>query len=465
MANIRRHEGKRGFSYLITVSQGRDTKNQQNRRYMTWKPSPGMTERQAEKEVQRVAMQFEQQLQQGYVADDRQTVEQYAKYFIDLKERSGTKHKTIILWRGLLDRILPALGPVKLRDVRPKHINDFHAALSVPGIRASGHAASAKPGLRDAVLGHMPIAAFQKQAGISSASLTKAFRGERVSLLTAEKIAAGLKEKVETHFTVHRNDKPLSGKTLLQYHRFLSSLFQNAVNEMLIPYNPVSKAKAPKVEDKEVQAFEVADVINIRKALEGEPLKWQAITYLTLITGARRGEIAGMQWQRVYFDAQKINITQSLLYAPDVGLYLDSTKSKKSKRAVSVPQEVMEILREHRAAQLEMRLASGDQWREQDFVFTQDNGDPMHPDSVTTWMGRFSKSHGLPHIHPHKFRHTMASQLLGNGESVVAVSRRLGHSRISTTQDFYAHALEDADAKAAETAANILLRGKEDAVF
>lgn len=458
LANIRKNEGKRGISYLITVSQGRDLKNQQNRRYMTWRPPTGMTERQAEKEVQKVAMQFEQQLEQGYVADDRQTVEEYADYFISLKERTGTKHSTIKLWRGLLVRILPMLGHMKLRDVRPKHINDFCKVVSAEGIRLGGHGAIAKPGLREKVLAQSSIAIFLASVSISHATLAKAFREERISLTVAQKIATGLQLKTETLFTICKNEKPLAGTTVKQFRAFLSSMFQNATIEMLIPYNPVSKTKAPKTEEKEVESFEIDEVKRIEEALEKEPLKWRTITYLALITGARRGELAGLQWNRVDFENSKINISYSLLYAPDIGLYMDTTKSRKSKRSVSIPSEIMDILREHRALQLEMRLASGDRWQEQDYVFTQDNGNPMHPDSITGWMKKFAERHGLPHIHPHKFRHTHVTHLLEEGENLVTVSRRVGHSRTDTTQNIYAHLLEGADAKIADKAADIFLR-------
>ena len=82
----------------------------------------------------------------------------------------------------------------------------------------------------------------------------------------------------------------------------------------------------------------------------------------------------------------------------------------------------------------------------------------MHPDSVTTWLDRFSKRHGLPHINPHKFRHTMASLLIYNGTDVLTVSKRLGHAQVSTTTDIYSHAIKEADERAAESIADVVLR-------
>ena len=70
-------------------------------------------------------------------------------------------------------------------------------------------------------------------------------------------------------------------------------------------------------------------------------------------------------------------------------------------------------LTEERTArqQAEERLRLGEYYQNQDFVFSQDSGKPMHPDSVTDWLKKFSKRHGLPHINAHAFRHTMASML------------------------------------------------------
>ena len=92
------------------------------------------------------------------------------------------------------------------------------------------------------------------------------------------------------------------------------------------------------------------------------------------------------------------------------------------------------------------------------YVCTQDNGGPMHPDSVTTWLSRFSKRHGLPHVNAHAFRHTMASMLYFNGVDSVSISKRLGHAQVSTTANIYAHVMEAADKKNADILADVFLK-------
>ena len=103
-------------------------------------------------------------------------------------------------------------------------------------------------------------------------------------------------------------------------------------------------------------------------------------------------------------------------------------------------------------------MKRGSYYENQGFVFSQDNGKPMHPDSVTTWLDRFSKRHSLPHINPHAFRHTMASMLYFNGVDSVSISKRLGHAQVSTTANIYAHVMEEADQRNADILADVFLK-------
>ena len=95
MASIKKIEGKRGISYKITVTKGRDIKGKQIRHFMTWKPDPDMTARQAQKALRRAAVDFERQIELGFRPDDRQTFQQYAEYVLECKRTAGAHPLTL----------------------------------------------------------------------------------------------------------------------------------------------------------------------------------------------------------------------------------------------------------------------------------------------------------------------------------------------------------------------------------
>lgn len=102
----------------------------------------------------------------------------------------------------------------------------------------------------------------------------------------------------------------------------------------------------------------------------------------------------------------------------------------------------MELLKQYQKWYNNQKDECGSWWKDTDYLFVQDNGSPMHPDSITDYMTKFSKKYELPHIHPHKFRHTMASILYFNGVDSISISKRLGHAKVSTTTDIYSHLIK-----------------------
>lgn len=458
MANIARINGKTGTSFKITVTQGRDMDGKQIRHYRTWTPAPGMTERQIEKAVQRAAMEFEREIELGYQADNRQTFSEYASYVIDLKERSGAKYKTVASYHNLLKRINPALGHLKLTEIRPQHLNRFYKALAAEGIRGSVPKATAKEDISALLKGRkMTHKAAAEAAGLSAATVDSVCLGRTVSLESARKLCGVLGLKLEKSFEIERDTRSLSNKTILEYHRCIHAILSQAERELIVPYNAADKATPPKAIKKDVNYFQPEELPRILDALDTEPIKWRTIVNLLIVTGCRRGEIAALKWSKVDFANQKITVDASLLYDPAKGIYENSTKTGDI-RFLKLPAETMELLKEYRRFWVALRFKNGDRWAGYDYLFTQDDGKPINPDSISAWLSTFSKRHELPHINPHAFRHTVASVLINNGQDVVTVSRRLGHSRTSTTLDIYSHLIAEADADASECIADVLLR-------
>ncbi len=460
MATIEKITGKTGTTYRITVSSGFDTSGKRIRHRMTYKPEPGMTARQIEKAVQRAAADFERSIEQGFALDNRQTFAEYASYVLDLKERAGLKAKTLDRYKELLIRINQAIGHLKLADIRPQHLNSFYKNLSEPGIRiGSGHA-TAKIDLAAWMKANKKSrAAIAAASGVSASTVSTAARGNPIQEGKAAAIAQAMGKKLADVFTVKKDSDPLSDRTVLAYHHLISIVLAQAEKEMLVPYNAAAKATPPKATKKAPNYFQPETISEILKALEAEPLKWRLITHLLLVTGCRRGEIMGLKWEKVDFQKSRLTIDRALIVSPSKGVYESSTKTSDI-RYLNLPRETMDLLRQYRREQLLLQFANGDRWRHTGYVFTQDNGEHMNPDSITGWLLDFSKRHGLPHINPHAFRHTVASVLLANGTDIVTVAAQLGHASASTTENFYAHIIEENKAKASECIADVLLRKK-----
>lgn len=347
MANIQERRDKNGklISYSIRVHRGRDAEGKQLKPWTaTFDVSPSWTEKSARKKAEAYAATFEKECRAGVTTDSRQKFAPYCEYVIAMKEQRGAKHSTIVRYKELTERIYPAIGHIKLKDLRADHLNSFYTSLGKPGQNK-------------------------------------------------------------------RTGSGLSAKTILEHHRLISTVLDQAGKEGQVPFNVATKATLPKVVKKEVNYFQPEQIAAIRDALRREPLKWEMLTHLFLLTGARRGELLGLKWSAVDFEKKRIHICNNILYAPDRGIYEDTPKTATSNRYITLPAETMQLLRTYRAWQNAERLRLGEFYENRGFVFSQENGSPMHPDSVTDWMGKFSKRHSLPHINPHAFRHTMASML------------------------------------------------------
>ena len=374
-----------------------------------------------------------------------------------MKERTGVKHSTIVRYKELTGRIYPAIGHMKLKDIRPDHLNSLYAQLAQP---EKGNAqATAKVDLAALLKEkHLTRQALADISSIPLRAIYAAVKGETVKKEVAETISTALGGDMEAFFSLDAKERTLSGKTIREYHRLIHTVLDQAVKEGLVAVNVADRSTPPKVEQKDVNYFQPEQVAAIREALEEEPIKWRTLVHLLLITGCRRGEVLGLKWDKVDFTSNQVYICNNILYSADVGIYEDTPKTERSKRYISLPAETMQLLRQYRAWQSAERLRLGEYYQDQGFVFAQDNGGPMHPDSVTTWLTRFSKRHGLPHVNAHAFRHTMASMLYFNGADSVSISKRLGHAQVSTTANIYAHVIEAADKKNADILADVFLK-------
>lgn len=457
MASIKKKAHKDGSaSYEIRVSMGRDINDKQIFKYFTWKPEPDMTARQIERELERQAVLFEERCRSGKVLDTSTKFADFAGKWLEVNKASLSP-AYIQRSKALLERINQAIGHIPLDKLRPHHLQSFYENLGEAGVKKVTAGAVSKLPLYDEIKKQgLTRAAVSKTAGLAPNTITIACQGKQISEQSAVKIASVLDRDVKDLFTIIEKQGSLSAKTILHHHRLISSILETAVKWQVLFDNPARRVKSPKVEKTEARYLDDKQAIAVLEALETEPIKWRTIIMLLVYSGMRRGELCGLTWSDIDYDKGVVNIRKASQYLPGEGIFEKDTKTDSSNRVISLPESTFAMLKKYEAWQSQERLRLGDQWQDTGKVFTQENGLPIHPDSITGWVAKFRECHGLPDFSPHSLRHTNATMLIMSGVPVKAVSSRLGHSSQNVTNMVYSHAIQTMDAMASEKIEDIL---------
>lgn len=137
----------------------------------------------------------------------------------------------------------------------------------------------------------------------------------------------------------------------------------------------------------------------------------------------------------------------------DIGSKIRNTRKEKGLSQVEVAQAAKIAVNSLRLYESNKRQLRNEQAMKSIsiFVFTREHSpEPMHPQSPTRYLKKFSERHGIPDLHPHKLRHTFASVAITSGADVASVSEALGHSDKAVTLRMYTHANEESVNKASQ---------------
>jgi integrase len=249
---------------------------------------------------------------------------------------------------------------------------------------------------------------------------------------------------LEAWHTALRNGG-LAPRTIGHAHRVLSKALRDAEKDNLIVKNATKLQRAPKVADDEVEI--VPDIPALMTALQG----WRhgTVAMVALFTGMRLGEVLALRWDKVDLDAKVIKVREALEQTKQFGIRFKPPKSRAGRRDITLPDVLVETLRDHRKAQLELRMQLGAGKLPDDaLLFATLEGKPWAPNLLSTLWLNFARRIGVK-VTFHALRHTHASQLIDRGVDIVTISKRLGHAKPDITLRTYAHMFRKDDSRAA----------------
>lgn len=252
-----------------------------------------------------------------------------------------------------------------------------------------------------------------------------------------------------------RLDAGLSSTTVNHLHALIHKALSNAVRWGLVNRNVADLVDPPRNRHFEFATLTVEQARAFLDTAAGSRL--EALFVLAITTGMRQGELLGLRWQDVDFDAGALHIRGSMQATPD-GLRIMEPKTPGSRRQVALSKQPIDALRRHRVAQAVQRLRIGAAWEDKDLVFATEAGRPITASGLRRSYEPLLKGAGLPRMRFHDLRHTSATLLLGRGVHPKVVSEMLGHTRISTTLDLYSHVSMTMQQQAADAFDAILAR-------
>ena len=252
-----------------------------------------------------------------------------------------------------------------------------------------------------------------------------------------QKLYKELLESGRIHVGKNQN-RGLSTTTVHSVHLMLHCALDRAVKERLIPRNPCEDCIVPKPRKLEMKILPPEHIKAYLDAAEARRLL--PMFYLELVSGLRKGELVALLWSDLDVEHKTISVSKSIGRDSDGHLAINRPKTENSIRAISIPQEAVDLL-----------VAEHEGHPDNPYLFPSPRtGGMYHPDSVVNLHKKALKRAGLPHIRFHDLRHTFATVALQSGVDVKTVSSMLGHYDPGFTLRTYTHTTRQMQETAAE---------------
>ena len=235
--------------------------------------------------------------------------------------------------------------------------------------------------------------------------------------------------------TPSRRGGTLSRRSVDESRAFVHMVLETATRQRMLAHNPADALEMPRIERApRKQAWTDEEAARFLTVAQQDP--YEPIWTLALLTGMRRGELLGLRWQDIDWDAGVARVLQTRTKAGS-----DPTtkgpKNRTSRRRIPLSPDALSVLTAHRARQHLHIEESANAYHDQDLICCNWFGDFWYPDTVTHRFKQLVALAGVRAVNLHYTRHTFASLALARGASLAAVSEVLGHSNKRTTIRMY----------------------------
>lgn len=399
---IRRNKSGEITGYRVRICVGRDANGKQVWR-TTVIPSPGLTPARDRKEAERLAEEWEREQREQYQqthekrSRDKMTFGTFVnEYWLPLDVRDG-KH---------------APNTVRFYEDRAREIVAF--------------------------FGKKPL----NSIGVSD----------------CKRFIAHLRKDVKG-----KNGEPLSATTIEHEYRVFNNVMESARRMKFIRENPCDDLRPSdrphKEADKKIDFLEPEEAQRFLECLSKEGVFWRAYFTVLLLTGLRRSEALGLQWQDLNTEEMTISVERNVTRDETSEDKIAVRKPKNGRsRIVPMTETVYDLLLQRKREQREQVgsvLPNA-------YIFGRADNPyrPIYPTSPTRKMARFIEKNGLKHVSPHCLRHSFATIGLLSGADLRVISETLGHASVEVTARHYAAVVDQLKRDAAEGVEKILSKKK-----
>lgn len=457
MATIRKRERKKGTVYAIQVKVFDVKTNSYKTVVKTVEPDPSLKPKQLERFLEDEAQKFEEETKKintsssGVISDYNITFREYSMRWLEKVQREFSRsyyHNASVI----LTEVNQVIGKYKLREISPSILQQYFDYLD--SRKRTRTYVTIQPNARDVLKKYnLGIRKIRREYDIQTTSLVQLYEGRTAGVKWATEFAKELGIPFNELFIKHEEVCDYKPETAHKYKKVIRTILSMAKKARLVDDNYASAdyISYPTRKRNSFPAMEEDEIKEFNEALMKETdITIKTAIMLFIMTGFRRGEVAGLEWKDVDFINNKITINKSVLYTEGFGVYEKDPKTIKSTRTISVPKELIEQLKEYKKYQDEYISSLGDRYNNLGKLFSSEFGGLINPDRFDRWLTKFQAKNGLKHYTLHSLRHTNIALQIAAGVPIVTVSKRAGHARTSTTTDIYAYSLESNDKEAAD---------------